>query len=97
MGIVAPTTRALPNSTTAANNVVTTAAANNAVTTVANNNIVTTMTTQSPTVRASNSRTEVTAAPTTQAYMEPVVDYDNKCVDDTLMYSAVGILGSSFI
>ena len=89
LGIVAPTTRALSDPTTAA--------ANNTVTTVANNNDVTTMTTQSPTVRASNSRTEVTAAPTTQAYMEPVVDYDNKCVDDTLMYSAVGILGSSFI
>ena len=106
LGILAPTTRALPNSTNAASR--TTAAnnngnntannnGNNSVTTVANNNVVNTMTTQSPTVRASNSRTEVTAAPTTQAYMEPVVDYDNKCVDDTLMYSAVGILGSSFI
>jgi hypothetical protein len=26
--------------------------------------------------------------------LEPVVDYDNKCVDDRLLYSAVGILGS---
>jgi len=50
-----------------------------------------------PAVRASNSRTEVTAAPTTQSYMEPVVDYNNKCVDESLMYSAVGVLGSSFV
>ena len=41
--------------------------------------------------------------PTTQApavtdrsYLEPVVDYDNKCVDNSLMYSAVGVLGSKF-
>lgn len=26
--------------------------------------------------------------------LEPVVDYDNKCVDDRLLYSAVGVLGS---
>ena len=51
----------------------------------------------SPTVRPSNNRTEVTAAPTTQSYMEPVVDYNNKCVDESLMYSAVGVLGSSFV
>ena len=51
----------------------------------------------SPTVRPSNTRTEVTAAPTTQSYMEPVVDYNNKCVDESLMYSAVGVLGSSFV
>jgi hypothetical protein len=55
------------------------------------------MTTSPPTVRASNSRTESTAAPTTQSYMEPVADYDNRCVDESLMYSAVGVLGSSFI
>ena len=24
------------------------------------------------------------------------VDYDNKCVDNSLMYSAVGVLGSKF-
>lgn len=51
----------------------------------------------SPAVRPSNNRTEVTAAPTTQSYMEPVVDYNNKCVDESLMYSAVGVLGSSFV
>ena len=50
-----------------------------------------------PAVRPANTRTEVTAAPTTQSYMEPVVDYNNKCVDESLMYSAVGILGSSFV
>jgi hypothetical protein len=60
-------------------------------TTVARNNRT------SPAVVPSNSRTEVTAAPTTQAYMKPVVDYNNKCVDESLMYSAVGVLGSSYV
>ena len=34
--------------------------------------------------------------PTDKSYLKPVVDYDNKCVDNSLFYSAEGILGSDF-
>ena len=43
-----------------------------------------------------NQPTTMASAPEDKSYLKPVVDYDNKCVDNTLFYSAEGILGSDF-
>lgn len=40
--------------------------------------------------------TTMATEPTDKSYLKPVVDYDNKCVDNSLFYSAEGILGSDF-
>ena len=43
-----------------------------------------------------NQPTTMASEPEDKSYLKPVVDYDNKCVDNTLFYSAEGILGSDF-
>lgn len=43
-----------------------------------------------------NMPTTMASEPEDKSYLKPVVDYDNKCVDNTLFYSAEGMLGSDF-
>jgi len=40
--------------------------------------------------------TKKASEPQDKSYLKPVVDYDNKCVDNSLFYSAGGVLGSDF-
>ena len=40
--------------------------------------------------------TRMASEPEDKSYLKPVVDYDNKCVDNSLFYSAGGVMGSDF-